>query len=142
MKHRQFNLSEENIRVIEERERETREALELRGLQGVWMYGSGLSMTLVEQVTGAARRTVADWVKAYQKEGIAGLKPGWKGGNHRKLSGEKRIELGQRLQQMTPGQALRDRRAFRPRRFGRSKRWQPPLSSGMGCVTVVVNPIV
>ena len=106
MKHRQFKLSEEAMRVIEERERETREALELRRLQGVRMYGSGLSMSLVEQVTGAARRTVVDWVKAYQKEGLEGLKPGWKGGNHRKLSGEKRFELGQRLQQMTPGQAL------------------------------------
>ena len=101
MKHRQFKLSEEAIRVIEERERETREALELRRLQGVRMYGSGLSMTLVEQVTGAARRTVVDWVKAYQKEGIAGLKPGWKGGNHRKLSGEKRVELGQALSGQT-----------------------------------------
>lgn len=106
MKHRQFNLSEEAIRDIEERERETREALELRRLQGVRMYGSGMSMTLIERVTGAARRTVADWVKAYQKMGIEGLKPGWKGGNHRKLSGEKRVELGQRLQQMTPRQAL------------------------------------
>ena len=106
MKHRQFNLSEEAIRVMEERERETREALELRRLQGVRMYGSGVSMSLIEVVTGAARRTVADWVKAYQKRGIEGLKPGWKGGNHRKLSGEQRIELGQRLQHMTPRQAL------------------------------------
>ncbi len=106
MKHRQFNLSEEAIRDIEERERETREALELRRLQGVRMDGSGLSMTLIEEVTGAARRTVADWVKAYQKEGVEGLKPSWKGGNHRKLSAEQRVELGQRLQQMTPRQAL------------------------------------
>jgi transposase len=106
MKHRKFNLNAEEIEALERRERETREALELRRLQGVRMYGSGMSMRIVEQVSGAARRTVADWVKAYQKTGIEGLKPGWKGGNHHKLSNEQRAEIHERLLQMTPGQAL------------------------------------
>jgi transposase len=106
MKHRKFRLSEDEIRAIERRERDTREALELRRLQGVRLYGSGTDMRVVEQVSGAARRTVADWVKAYQEIGIEGLKPGWKGGNHRKLSTEQRVECRQRIQQMTPAQAL------------------------------------
>jgi len=108
MKHRKFKLNEEEIRAIEAREGETREALELRRLQGVRMYGSGLAMRVIEQVTGARRRTVADWVKAYQQVGIEGLKPGWKGGNHRKLSVEKRVDFGQRVQQLTPRQALHE----------------------------------
>lgn len=106
MKHRKFSLNVDEIRGIEGRERETREALELRRLQAVRMYGSGLDMRVVEQVSGAARRTIADWVTAYQKRGIEGLKPGWKGGNHHKLSAEKRLECAQRLQRMTPEQAL------------------------------------
>jgi len=48
-------------------------------------------------------------VKSYQKAGIEGLKPRWKGGNHRKLSIEKRLECEQRIQQMTPEQALSGR---------------------------------
>jgi len=106
MKHRQFTLSEAEIRAIEARERTTREALELRRLQGVRLYGSGMLMQTVEQLTGAVRRTVADWVKAYQKTGLDGLKPGWKGGNHRTLSLDQRSEFRQRLQTMTPDQAL------------------------------------
>jgi len=106
MKHRKFKLNADEIRDIEGREHETREALELRRLQAVRMYGSGLDMHIVEQVSGAARRTIADWVKSYQKTGIEGLKPGWKGGNHRKLSAEQRRECEQRLQQTTPEQAL------------------------------------
>ena len=106
MKHRKFSLNVDEIRDIEGRERETREALELRRLQAVRMYGSGLDMHVIEQVSGAARRTIADWVKSYQKAGIDGLKPGWKGGNHRILSAEKRMECEQRIQQMTPEQAL------------------------------------
>jgi len=69
-----------------------------------------MDMWVVEQVSGAARRTIADWVKAYQNAGVEGLKPGWKGGNHRKLSAEKRVECAQRIQPMTPGQALRGQR--------------------------------
>jgi putative transposase len=106
MKHRRFRLNDEEIKAIEQRERETREALELRRLQGVRMYGSGLEMRVIGQVTGAARRTVAEWVKAYQEKGMDGLKPGWKGGNSRKMSRNARVELGQRRQQMTPRQAL------------------------------------
>ncbi len=106
MKHRKFRLNADEIREIEGRERETREALELRRLQAVRMYGSGMDMRVVEQVSRAARRTIADWVKAYQEAGIEGLKPGWKGGNHRKLSTEKRMECAQRIHQMTPEQAL------------------------------------
>jgi transposase len=86
MKHRQFNLTKEAIQALEAAERETRDALALRRLQGVRMYGSGLDMKLVQQVTSAARRTVDDWVKAYRTHGVVGLKPGWKGGNSRKLT--------------------------------------------------------
>ena len=106
MKHRRFKLTNEEIHVLEVAERETREALALRRLQGVRMYGSGLDMQLVKQVTGAARRTVEDWIKAYRRQGVGGLKPGWQGGNSRKLSIQERAELIHRLQHMSVEQAL------------------------------------
>lgn len=82
MKHRRFNLTDDEIRALEVAERETREALALRRLQGVRMYGNGLDMKLIQQVTGAARRTLEDWVRAYRARGIDGLQPGWKRGNY------------------------------------------------------------
>jgi transposase len=106
MKHRKFKLNETELGAIETREGETRDALELRRLQGVRMYGSGMRMQVISQVTGAARRTVADWVKAYEQRGLAGLKPGWKGGNHRKLSQAQREEFRQRVQEWRPEQVL------------------------------------
>lgn len=106
MKHRRFKLTNEEIQAIEAAERETRDALALRRLQGVRMYGSGLDMKLVKQVTGAARRTVEDWIKAYRTQGVMGLKPGWKGGNSRKLTVQERAELTNRLRHMTVEQAL------------------------------------
>lgn len=106
MKHRRFKLTDDEIGALAAAERETREALALRRLQGVRMYGSGLDMKLVKQVTGAARRTVEDWIQAYRAHGIAGLRPGWKGGNNRKLSVEEREDLTARLRQQTVEQAL------------------------------------
>jgi len=106
MKHRQFKLTNADIQTLEAAERETREALAVRRLQGVRMYGSGLDMQLVKPVTGAARRTVEDWIKAYRACGVAGLKPGWKGGNSRKLTVNEREELISTLQNMTVEQAL------------------------------------
>lgn len=106
MKHRRFNLSDDEIRALEAAEGETREALALRRLQGVRMYGSGLDMKLIQQVTGAARRTLEDWVRAYRARGVDGLQPGWRGGNNRKLGVEVREELTTKLNQMTVAQAL------------------------------------
>jgi transposase len=106
MKHRRFKLTNEELQAREGAERETREALALRRLHGVRMYGSGLDMKLVKPVTGAARRTVEDWIKAYRAHGVAGLKPGGKGGNSRKLTVNERAELTNRLQHMTVEQAL------------------------------------
>jgi len=108
MKHRQFKLTDDEIRTIEATERETREAITLRRLQGVRMYGSGLDMALIQQVTGAARRTVDDWVQAYRAKGVAGLCPGWRGGNNRKLTIEARRDLTTKLSQMTVTQALNE----------------------------------
>lgn len=106
MKHRRFKLTDDEIQALERAERETREALALRRLQGVRMYGSGLDRRLVKQVTGAARRTVEDWIKAYRAHGVAGLKPGWKGGNSRKLAVKEREDKTNRLQHMTVEQVL------------------------------------
>jgi transposase len=114
MKHRKFRLSADAIRAFEERERETREALELRHLQAVRMYGSGMDIGVIEQVSGAARRTIADWIKAYQVKGLEGLKPGWKGGNHHTLTVKQRADCTQRLRQMTPAQVLKVRTYFPP----------------------------
>ena len=106
MKHRQFSLTSEEGQALEAVEGETGDARTLRRLQGIRLYGSGLDMGMVKQVTGAARRTVEDWVTAYRAAGIGGLKPGWAGGNNRKLTAEARAAVGVRLGAMTVEQAL------------------------------------
>ena len=102
MKQRKFNLSVEAIVQFEKRERETREALELRRLQAVRLYGSGAEMGVVQQVSMASRRTIQRWADNYEAGGLDGLKAGWKGGNHRGLSAEQRLSLMRQLQNQRP----------------------------------------
>jgi putative transposase len=106
MKQRKFGLSIEAIGAIEKREQETREALELRRLQAVRLYGSGADMRVVQQVSGASRRTVQRWVDRYEAAGLEGLKAGWKGGNHRSLSEAQRTAIKRQLQKQHPNEVL------------------------------------
>jgi len=106
MAKRKFKLSAEAIQAFEKREHETREALELRRLQAVRLYGSGESLAVIQQVSGAGCRTIQSWVDSYEAEGLAGLKPGWKGGNHRVLSVVQRTAVLKQLRQQAPSEVL------------------------------------
>lgn len=106
MKQRQFKLSPEAVVQLEKREQETREALELKRLQAVRLYGSGVEMGVVQQVSRASRRTIQRWVDSYEADGVAGLKAGWQGGNHRGLSEVQRTALKHQLQHQCPNEVL------------------------------------
>jgi putative transposase len=106
MKQRKFKLSEAAIQTLSQREQETREALELRRLQAVRLYGSGEDIKVVQQVSGASRRTIQRWVDQYEAQGIGGLTPGWKGGNHRTLSEGQRALILDQISSHRPGEVL------------------------------------
>ena len=106
MKQRKFKLSPEAVVEFEKREHETREALELRRLQAVGLYGSGADMAVVQQISRASRRTIQRWVDRDEATGLDGLKAGWKGGNHRGLSAAQRTALKNQLQNQRPNQGL------------------------------------
>lgn len=106
MKQRKFKLSTDAVVTLEKREHETREALELRRLQAVRLYGSGAAIAVVQQVSMASRRTIQRWVDSYEAAGLDGLKVGWKGGNHRKLSAAQRTALKHQLQNQRPNEVL------------------------------------
>ena len=106
MANRKLKLNAEAIRQFEKREHETREALELRRLQAVRLYGSGEPLAAVQRLTGASQRTIQRWVGNYEAHGLDGLKPRWKGGNHRVLSVAQRVALMNQLQNQRPCEVL------------------------------------
>ena len=72
MKQRQFRLTDTQIRELEAQEGQTRDALELRRLQAVRLYGSNERIEGVQRVSGVSRRTIQRWVMHYESRGMAG----------------------------------------------------------------------
>jgi transposase len=106
MAKRQFQLSEEEQQALQEAERQTRDAYELKRLQAVRLYGSGLASGQIRQLVGCGERSIRQWSQRYRQAGLAGLKSAWQGENALKLSRAQRSDLKQRLEQAQPDQVI------------------------------------
>jgi transposase len=106
MATRKFQLSEDEKQAFEQAERQTRDAYELRRLQAVRLYGSGISTGEIRRLIQASERRIREWTQKYGQQGLAGLKSQWQGENALKLSRKQRQDLKQRLQQYRPDQVM------------------------------------
>lgn len=106
MAKRQFQLTEEKINQLRQAEQETRDALELKRLQAVRLYGSGVPTSEIIEVVNCTGRSVRRWSQRYTDQGIAGLKSQWTGENALKLTREQRADLKQRLHDYRPDHIL------------------------------------
>ena len=106
MAKRQFQLSEQQIQELKQAEQQTRDVRELKRLQAVRLYGSGMIQRDIQNVVGCAERSVRQWSQRYLEEGVAGLKSQWRGENALKLSREQRRDLNRRLNENRPDQVL------------------------------------
>lgn len=106
MGKRQFQLTDEEQQALEQAEQQTRDAYELRRLQGVRLYGQGMPSPEIRQILQCSDRRIREWTQKYRQQGLTGLKSQWRGENALKLSREQRVDLKQRLQQYRPDQVL------------------------------------
>jgi putative transposase len=106
MAKRQFQLSEIEMAEIRRNEQRTTDVHELKRLQGVRLYGTGLPMAQVMDITGSGESTIREWVQKYQQNGVDGLRSQWSGQNASKLSQEQRTEIGERLRVYRPDEVL------------------------------------
>lgn|SRR5574337_596931 len=108
MGKRQFQLSETEIGQLREREQQTQRATELKRLQAVRLYGSGMAVELIMDISGCAESSIRAWAQAYKREGISALQLHYarSARNASKLTEGQRADLQQRLQQYRPDQVL------------------------------------
>jgi transposase len=102
MATRKFGLNAIAVKELERAEQNTEQVDELRRMPAVRLYGTGVSIAVIEQVAQASQRTVRRWVARYNEDGLNGLRERWQGGNNRKLTREQRGELKAKLQQSRP----------------------------------------
>jgi transposase len=119
MAKRQFELNENEVKALRQREQQTNRVAELRRLQAVRLYGSGLAMAQIMDITSCAQSSIREWVQDYKREGLAGLAghPASSAQNASKLSAAQRAELAQRLRSYGPQQVLAASRRSTPSPF-------------------------
>src|SRR5258707_10817671 len=104
MAKRQFQLSEDDKSMFRKAEQETRDAYELKRLQAVRLYGSGVERATIEELVGCDERSIRKWAQRYGQSGVVGLKSDWQGENALKLSRQQRAALKKRLHEYHPEQ--------------------------------------
>jgi len=106
MRKREFIITAKERRELRQAEQSTRDAYELRRLQAVRLYGSGETISSIQELVNAAENTIRQWVMRYQAQGIWGLASQWQGGNAKKLTDEQRADLFEWVDSYTPDQVI------------------------------------
>ncbi|MBL8153705.1 MAG: transposase [Anaerolineae bacterium] len=102
MAKRQLQLTEQEIGQFRYAETRTRDVHELKRLQAIRMYGTGMRLEDIQNITGAGESSIRQWAMAYRAEGLSGLRSKWQGKNASKLTDEQRQQIKQRLQEYRP----------------------------------------
>jgi len=108
MAKRQFELDDREVRRLRGREHETDSMAELQRLQAVRLYGSGIEMGRIRDMTGCAESSIREWVQDYKREGLEGLRADYEHSarNASKLTAAQRAEVYERLHSYQPDQML------------------------------------
>jgi len=67
-------------------------------IHGVYLASKGLTCPQIMNITGAARRTIQQWVRNYNKQGIVGLKDKPRPGKPTKLPRKKEPKFRKRIE--------------------------------------------
>ncbi len=102
MAKRQLELTEQEIGQLRRAEAQTRDVHELKRLQAVRLYGSGVPMVTIQDMVGAGESSIRQWAMTYRGQGVNGLRSHWTGQNASKLTDEQREQIKQHLHQYRP----------------------------------------
>ena len=67
-------------------------------IHGIYLASKGLTCPQIMAITGAARRTIQQWVRKYNKQGIVGIKDKPRPGTPTKLPRKKELKFRKRIE--------------------------------------------
>jgi transposase len=106
MTKRHFELNDQEIEQFRQAEQQTRDVHELKRLQSVRLYGTGMSIEQIKDIHHCGESSIREWVQKYQQTGWSGLRSNWSTQNASKLTDEQRADLRTRLHEYRPDQLL------------------------------------
>jgi transposase len=106
MAKRHFQLNEQVIDQFRQAEQQTRDVHELKRLQGVRLYGTGMTIRQIMDIHNCGASSIREWVQKYQQGGLSALRSNWSTQNASKLTRDQQADLHTRLHAYRPGQLL------------------------------------
>jgi transposase len=67
MAKRQFQLNEKEVEQFRQAEQQTRDVHELKRLQAVRLYGTGMSIGQIMDIYNCGASSIREWVQKYSK---------------------------------------------------------------------------
>jgi len=106
MAKRHFQLNEQAIEQFRQAEQQTRDVHELKRLQAVRLYGTGMTIKQIMDIHNCGASSIREWVQKYQQGGLSVLRSNWSSQNASKLTREQQADLRTRLHAYGPDQLL------------------------------------
>jgi transposase len=106
MAKRQFQLNDQAIEQFRQAEQRTRDVHELKRLQAVRLYGTGMAIRQIMDIHNSGESSIREWVQKYQQTGLSALRSNWSTQNASKLTSEQQADLRTRLRAYRPDQLL------------------------------------
>jgi transposase len=106
MAKRQFQLNDQEVEQFRQVEQQTRDVHELKRLQAVRLYGTGMGIGQIMDIHNCGESSIREWVQKYQRTGLSALRSNWSTQNASRLTGEQQAELHTRLHEDRPDQLL------------------------------------
>jgi transposase len=106
MAKRQFQLNEREIEQLRQAEQQTRDVHELKRLQAVCLYGTGMSIGQIMDIHNCGASSIREWAQKYQQTGLPALRSNWSTQNASQLTSKQQADLRTRLHEYRPDQLL------------------------------------
>jgi transposase len=106
MAKRQFQLNAKEVEQLRQTEQQTRDGHELKRLQAVRLYGTGMSIGQIMDIHNCGESSIREWVQKYQQTGLSALRSTWSTQNASKLTGAQQTDWRTRLHEDRPDQLL------------------------------------
>ena len=106
MAKRHFQLNEQEIEQFRQAEQRTRDVYELKRLQAVRLYGTGMAIKQIMDIHNCGASSIREWVQKYQQSDLSALRSNWSTQNASKLTRDQQADLHTRLHAYRPDQLL------------------------------------
>ena len=106
MAKRKFILSTEEVVQLKASYSKSKDAKFCKKALAIRLYGTGQPVPDILDLADCSRTSLMEWVRKYQRGGVASLKDQRRGGNHFKLTASDKAAIKQKLHAYRPRELL------------------------------------